>query len=319
MSNVIKLRELNWKDLVVRNNTFLIFVVLVVVSSLVSDTFLQPMNLRNILLQQAGPILVALGMLFVILAGGIDLSVGSVMAIGATSAAVLMSLGMDIVPAIALALLLGGAFGVLSGLLVAVGRIQGFVATLAVMTIAKGVSYVITNGRPIAIEQDIAALASREYGYPIIWLTVLAVALALFVHRYTGYGRKVIGIGSNETALRLAGVRTRGYVLSTYVLSGTLAAAAGVFVASRTSTGSASLGSGQELDAIAAVVIGGANLAGGRGFVLNTVVGALILGMISNMMNLLGVPSYPQDIIKGAIIIVAVLLQVVTGRTRGSV
>ncbi|SNU02770.1 ribose transport system permease protein [Ruaniaceae bacterium KH17] len=316
---MMKLREIDWKDLLVRNNTFLIFVILIIFSAIVSDSFLQPMNIRNILLQQAGPILVAIGMLFVILAGGIDLSVGSLMAVGATTAAVLMSSGFGIGTSILLALILGGTFGLLSGVLVAYGRIQGFVATLAVMTIAKGASYLITNGRPISIEQNISALSSRAYGYPIIWITCIVILVALFVHRYTGYGRKVIGIGSNETALRLAGVPTRRYVLSTYVFSGIFAAAAGVFVASRTSTGSASIGSGQELDAIAAVVIGGASLVGGRGFVLNTVVGALILGMIGNMMNLMGVPSYPQDIIKGIIIIVAVLLQVATGRTHRSV
>ena len=126
----------------------------------------------------------------------------------------------------------------------------------------------------------------------------------------------MIGIGSNETALRLAGVRTKGFVLSTYVLSGVSAAAAGIFLASRTSTASAGMGMGQELDAFAAVVIGGASLPGGRGFVMNTVVGVLILGVISNIMNLLGVSSYPQDIIKGVIISAAMLLQVATGRTR---
>lgn len=311
-----KLHSFDWQDFLVKNNTFFIFLVLIIVSSFVSDAFLQPMNVRNILLQQAGPILVALGMLFVILAGGIDLSVGSVMAIGATTAAALMNSGVGIIPAIFIATSVGAVFGALSGGLVAFGKIQGFVATLAVMTIARGVSYVITNGSPIAIEKNLAILSAKDYWYPIIWLATIATVLALFVHRYTGYGRKVLGIGSNETALRLAGVRTKRYILTTYVLSGTLAALAGVFVASRTSTGSPSIGMGQELDAIAAVVIGGASLMGGRGFVLNTIVGVLILGMISNIMNLAGVPSYPQDIIKGIIIVAAVLLQVVTGRSR---
>lgn len=308
--------KINWKDLLIRNNTFIIFVVLIIVSALISDSFLDPMNLRNILLQQTGPMLVALGMLFVILAGGIDLSVGSLMAVGATTAAVLMSTGMNVWLAAGAAMLTGLVFGFISGSLVAFGKVQGFVATLAVMTIARGFSYVITNGRPVPIEQNLNALSSEKYGYPLIWLTIILVLVGFFVHRFTGYGRKVIGIGSNETALRLAGVRTKGYVLSTYVVSGILAATAGVFMASRTSTGSASMGLMQELDAIAAVVIGGASLLGGRGFVMNTVVGVLILGVISNIMNLTGVPSYPQDIIKGIIIIAAVLLQVATGRSK---
>lgn len=309
---------INVKQILIRNNIFFIFVILIVVCAFMSDAFLDPMNLRNILLQQVGPMLVALGMLFVIQAGGIDLSVGSLMAVGATTAAALMATGVNIWLAVGAALLTGLVFGIVSGSMVAFGKVQGFVATLAVMTIARGVSYLITNGRPIQIEQNLNILASAQLGYPLIWITVIVVIACLFVQRFTGYGRKVIGIGSNETALRLAGVRTKGFVLSTYVLSGVFAAAAGVFLASRTSTASAGMGMGQELDAIAAVVIGGASLAGGRGFVMNTVVGVLILGVISNVMNLLGVPSYPQDIIKGVIISAAVLLQVATGRSKSN-
>ncbi|MGX1695537.1 ABC transporter permease [Microbacterium keratanolyticum] len=304
------------KHLLVKNNIFIIFVMLIVACAFMSEAFLDPMNLRNILLQQAGPMLVALGMLFVIQAGGIDLSVGSLMAVGATTAAALMSIGVNMWLAVGAALLTGLVFGVISGTMVAFGKVQGFVATLAVMTIARGVSYLITNGRPIQIEQNLNAIASANFGYPLIWLTVIVIVGCVFVQRFTGYGRKVIGIGSNETALRLAGVRTKGFILSTYVLSGVFAATAGIYLASRTSTASAGMGMGQELDAIAAVVIGGASLAGGRGFVMNTVVGVLILGVISNIMNLMGVPSYPQDIIKGVIISAAVLLQVATGRSK---
>lgn len=305
---------INIKQVLIRNNIFIIFVMLIVACAFMSDAFLDPMNLRNVLLQQAGPMLVALGMLFVIQAGGIDLSVGSLMAVGATTAAALMSVGVNVWLAVGAALLAGLVFGVVSGTMVAFGKVQGFVATLAVMTIARGTSYLITNGRPIQIEQNLNVLASPQMGYPLIWITAIVVIACLFVQRFTGYGRKVIGIGSNETALRLAGVRTKGFVLSTYVVSGVFAAGAGVFLASRTSTASAGMGMGSELDAIAAVVIGGASLAGGRGFVMNTVVGVLILGVISNIMNLMGVPSYPQDIIKGVIIAAAVLLQVATGR-----
>lgn len=192
---------------------------------------------------------------------------------------------------------------------------QGFVATLATMTIARGIAFVITEGRPIKVETGtINTLVSEDYMYPIIWITLLLIIVFMVIHRYTGYGRKVIATGSNETALQLAGVPTKRYVMSTYALSGALAALAGIFVAARSSTGSATVGMGQELDAIAAVVIGGASLMGGRGFVLNTVAGALILGLIGNIMNLMAVPSYPQDIIKGIIIVAAVLLQIVTSK-----
>ncbi|MFC7365249.1 MULTISPECIES: ABC transporter permease [Bhargavaea] len=309
-------RKFDWKEFIINNNTFIILLLLIIVSAFLSDTFLTTMNLRNILLQQAGPILVAIGLLFVILAGGIDLSVGSIMAVGATVSAILITdMGMHFSMSIGVAVIIGLAFGLFSGILVAYAGIQGFVATLATMTIARGVAFVLTEGRPVKVEAGtISTLVSKDFMYPIIWITILLIIVFTIIHRYTGYGRKVIAIGSNETALKLAGVRTKQYVMSTYALSGALAALAGVFVAARSSTGSATVGMGQELDAIAAVVIGGASLMGGRGFVLNTVAGALILGLIGNIMNLMAVPSYPQDIIKGVIIIAAVLLQILTSK-----
>jgi ribose transport system permease protein len=313
--------RINWKNVLINGNTFIILILLVVISAILSDTFLTEVNLRNILLQQAAPILVAIGMLFVILTGGIDLSVGSIMALGASLAAILVTdLGLNFSVATGVAVIVGLAFGVFSGILVAYAGIQGFVATLATMTIARGVAFVLTNGRPVKTESGtLDLLVGKAAFYPILWITLLLVVAALVVHRYTGFGRKIIAIGSNETALRLAGVPTKRYTMSAYAISGALAALAGVFVAARASTGAATVGGGQELDAIAAVVIGGASLAGGRGFVLPTVAGALILGLIGNIMNLMAVPSYPQDIIKGVIIIAAVLLQIVTGKKERTV
>ena len=314
-------KKFNWKEFIINNNTFLILLLLVVISALLSDTFLTPMNLRNILLQQAGPILVAIGLLYVILAGGIDLSVGSLMALGATVSALLITdIGLHFSVSIGIAVLVGLLFGIFSGFLVAYTGIQGFVATLATMTIARGIAFVITEGRPVRVESNtIDILVSKDLMYPIIFITILLIIIFTIVQRYTGFGRKIVAIGSNETAVKLAGVRTKLYVMSTYAISGALAALAGVFIAARSSTGSATVGMGQELDAIAAVVIGGASLMGGRGFVLNTVAGALILGLIGNIMNLMAVPSYPQDIIKGAIIIAAVLLQIATSKKERTV
>lgn len=314
-------RKFNWKEFIINNNTFLILLLLVVISALLSDTFLTPMNLRNILLQQAGPILVAIGLLYVILAGGIDLSVGSLMALGATVSALLITdIGLHFSVSIGIAVIVGLLFGVFSGFLVAYTGIQGFVATLATMTIARGIAFVITEGRPVRVESNtIDILVSKDLMYPIIFITILLIIIFTIIQRYTGFGRKIVAIGSNETAVKLAGVRTKLYVMSTYAISGALAALAGVFIAARSSTGSATVGMGQELDAIAAVVIGGASLMGGRGFVLNTVAGALILGLIGNIMNLMAVPSYPQDIIKGAIIIAAVLLQIATSKKERTV
>jgi ribose transport system permease protein len=314
-------KRLSFTKLLIDNNTYIILLVLIIISSVLSDTFLSSMNLRNIALQQAGPVLVAIGMLFVILTGGIDLSVGSVMAVGATVSSILITdFGMNFVPAMFIAMIVGVVFGIFTGVLVAFGNFQGFVASLATMVIARGVSFVLTNGTPIKLQPGtLDKIVSKEYLFPIILIALVLIVIFALIQKYTGWGRIVIAIGSNATAVQLAGIRTKRYVMSTYAVAGFLAALAGVFIAARSSTGSATVGMGQELDAIAACVIGGASLAGGKGFVVKAVAGALILGLIGNIMNLMAVPSYPQDIIKGFIIIAAVFLQILTSKTERTV
>ncbi|GIP34935.1 ABC transporter permease [Paenibacillus sp. J2TS4] len=314
-------KRFNFKQFIIDNNTYIILAILIIISALLSDTFFTSMNIRNILLQQAGPILVAIGMLFVILTGGIDLSVGSVMAVGATVSAILISdFGMNYAPAMVLAVLIGMLFGIFTGALVAYAGIQGFVASLATMTIARGVSFVITEGKPVKLAPGtLDTIVSKTYMFPIIIIAIVLIIVCALVQKYTAWGRIVIAIGSNQTAVQLAGIRTKRYVMSTYAVSAALAALAGVFIAARSSTGSATVGMGQELDAIAACVIGGASLAGGKGFVVKAVAGGLILGIIGNIMNLMAVPSYPQDIIKGFIIIAAVFLQILTNKSERTV
>ncbi len=309
------------KNLLIENNTYLIFLLLFIVCSILSDTFLTTMNIRNIALQQSGPILVAIGMLFVVLTGGIDLSVGSVMAVGASVSAILIrDYNIHFIPALLLALLTGMAFGLFTGILVAYANFQGFVASLATMTIARGAAFVMTNGTPIKVpDKTLNNLVKATYFFPIIIIAITVVILFALIQHYTAWGRTVIAIGSNSTAVRLAGIRTKRYLMSVYAVAGSLSAFAGVFIAARASTGSATVGLGQELDAIAACVIGGASLAGGKGFVVKTVAGALVLALIGNIMNLMAVPSYPQDIIKGFIIIAAVLLQIVTNKSDKTV
>lgn len=309
------------KKILISNNTYIIFLLLFIICCILSSNFLTIMNIRNIALQQAAPICVAIGMLFVVLTGGIDLSVGSIMAFGAAASAILIrDFGTPTVAAVILALICGLLFGVFTGILVAYANMQGFVASLAVMTIARGAAFVLTNGTPIRLEAGtLDVLVSSDLLYPIIIITILIIVFFALVQKYTAYGRIVIAVGSNSTAVELAGLRVRRYLVSVYAISGILAALAGIFVAARSSTGSATVGEGQELDAIAACVIGGASLAGGKGFVVKTVIGALVLALISNIMNLMAVPSYPQDIIKGFIIIIAVLLQVMTDKSEKTV
>lgn len=304
------------KKALIENNTYLIFAGLFIVCCFMSANFFTPLNLTNILLQQVAPILVAIGMLFVILTGGIDLSVGSIMALGASICAILISesgvaWGVSILVSVGICALLGIA----TGALVAYLKFQGFVASLAMMTIARGIAFMVTNGSPIGIENGtLNSLVKGENGYPIIFIGLAIIILFIFIQHFTSYGRIVIATGSNITAAELAGIKVKKYVMSVYIVSAALSALAGTFIAARSSTGTATIGEGQELDAIAACVIGGASLAGGSGDVLKTVFGALVLALITNIMNLCSVPAYPQEVIKGLIIIGAVLLQVTTNK-----
>ena len=300
------------------NNTYIIFLALFIICCLLSDKFFSYLNLRNILLQQVSPILVALGMLMVILTGGIDLSVGSVMALGSSLTAVLSTqMGIDWRVAILITLAAGIVMGAFTGFLVAYCNFQGFVASLAVMTIARGLAYTITNATPVNLESNtLNTLTSRDLGYPVIIITALIFIVFIIIEKYTVYGRIVIAVGSNSEAVKLSGIRVKRYLLSVYVISGFLSMLAGIFIAARSNVGNSTIGEGQELDAIAACVIGGASLAGGKGSVTKTAIGALTLALIGNIMNLLSVPAYPQEIIMGFIIIVAVFLQVFTDRGK---
>jgi ribose transport system permease protein len=310
-------KKINAIEFLLQNNTYFIFLILVLVCSMLSDSFLSVMNIKNIALQQSGPICIVLGMLFVIFTGGIDLSVGSLMALGGAVASwLIVNKDINFIPAVFAALLVGLSGGMVTGILVAYFRFQGFVASLAIMTMARGMALVVTNGSPIRVDDNtLSNLASPRYGYPMLVIAVTLVLLFVFVQKYTSYGRIVIAIGSNRQAVELAGIRVKRYLTSVYMISGVLSALCGCFVAARTSTGTGTMGEGQELDAIAACVIGGASLAGGRGDVIKAVIGALILANIVNIMNLLAVPAYPQDIIKGGIIIAAVLLQISTEKS----
>nr|WP_281281957.1 ABC transporter permease [Rubellimicrobium roseum] len=293
--------------------TFVIFLILLGLASLQSDAFLTERNVMNILRQHAGTGIMAVGMLYVILTRGIDLSVGSIAALGAVTTAILVQ-DWPLWAALAMVIGIGGACGAVSGFLVAFLRLPAFVVTLAMMTAARGMALILSNGQPIMLGEPGASLStfgtSFALGVPAPALLMFAVfVIALIVLNFSRFGRLVKAIGSNEEAVRLSGISVGWYVMSVYVISGALAAIAGVVVTSRSGVGSASVGEGAELDVIAAVVIGGASLMGGQGGVINTFLGVLILGIIGNIMNLAGVPGYHQQVYLGAIIVVAVVLQ----------
>ena len=298
----------------VKHNTIFIFVLLVIFSALISDVFFTSVNLSNLLKQVSGIGIISIGMLLVILTGGIDLSVGSMVALLAVTFAILINI--FILPvAILFTILMGFALGSIAGYLVAFQKMAPFVATLALMTIARGLGFIYSKGSPITFKTPGGEFMSNfannsSLGVPNIAIVFLLIVIfAMVMLRYNVFGRLIIAIGSNEEASRLSGIKVNKYKFLVYAISGALAATAAIIVASRTNLGSPNMGMAWELDAIAAVVIGGASLNGGKGTAINTLMGVLILGLIGNILNLLNVPSYPQQVVKGAIIIFAVLLQ----------
>ena len=303
-------KKFEFKKFALNYNVFIIAIVLFIVCSFASESFLQPINLWNIGLQQCYPIFVAIGMLFTIIIGTIDLSVGSIM--GCTASVVCLAIskgGVSLPVAILITLGIGLFWGLVNGMIVAYCNMPGFVVTLATLTIIKGIALVFSNGSTVRVEGDILLnLSKKANGYPVIIITVIVIILFILMQHYTTFGRTILAVGSNKTAVELAGIRTKRYIVAAYVISGVMSAFAGLWLCCRTSTASAVLGKGSELNAVAACVLGGVSLSGGRGSVLKTVVGALCLAMIGNIMNLLGVGAYTQEIVQGVLIILAVLM-----------
>ena len=318
-------------QILLQNSSIVMLVILIVASAMLSDAFLSRGNLFNLLRQLTPLLLISIGTLMVINTGGIDLSVGAVAAAGGLAVAMLLPhLPFDgwfaVLAGTGVVLVFGGLLGAFNGALIAWFQLAPFVVTLAMMTIARGMTYMMSNGQPVRLPYELRSTeildafgSSGMPGLTLPWpvvLSILVIALFWFVMHRTVFGRMVLATGSNETAVRLAGIPHRRYIFAVYVICGALAALAGLVVTSRTGVGTPITGIGFELDAIAACVIGGARLSGGKGTVINTVIGVLVLGLIGNIMNLMSVPSYPQQIIKGLIIVAAVMLQRF-GRDKG--
>ncbi|MGD0640416.1 MAG: ribose ABC transporter permease [Roseiarcus sp.] len=289
-------------------------VVLVIATSIASPAFLQIGNLLNILRQTSVNAIMAAGMTFVIVTAGIDLSVGALLAFTGAVAAALVASGFGLGVTLSLTLLLGAGLGALSGLAVVAGGVQPFIATLVSMTALRGATLVFTNGTPIdtsggpASEAFFNLGAGYVLGVPIpVIVTAAVYAASWFSFTRLRFGRYVYVIGGNQEVARLAGVHVGTIKVAVYALSGMLAAIAGIIITSRLESAQPTAGAGYELDAIAAVVLGGTSLAGGKGSLFGTLVGALIIGVLSNAFNLMDVSSYYQMIAKGAVILLAVL------------
>lgn len=315
MSSQVKQNKLDIKELLIKYKSLVGLLALIAIVSVLSPSFLSTKNIFNILRQTSVNGIIAAGMTFVILTGGIDLSVGSILAIsGAICASILVN-GQNIVIAVLAALLVGAVVGFLNGFIITKGKLQPFIATLATMTILRGLTLVYTDGKPITLGSGELALnfgqigGGKILGIPTPALIMILVFLVCaYVLKNTKMGRYTYALGSNEEATKLSGLNTDKIKIAVYTLSGILASIAGIIITSRLFSAQPTAGDGYELDAIAAVVLGGTSLTGGKGKISGTVIGALIIGVLSNALNILDVSSYYQMMVKGAVILIAVLL-----------
>ncbi|MDD2518751.1 MAG: ribose ABC transporter permease [Bacilli bacterium] len=300
------------KDFLGKNTALVGLIVLILIITVIDINFIQISNLSNVLRQVSINGLIALGMTFVILTGGIDLSVGSIFALtGAVLTKMLLS-GVDPVIAIILTLILGALLGLVNGVLISYGKLQAFIATLGTMTLYRGITRVFMDGRPITgFKSDLVNEIGRGYflGIPIpTIILIIAIIIVAFILKKTIFGKEVYAVGGNETAARFSAININRVKMKVYTISGFLTTIASIILASRLNSTQPNAGMGYELDAIAAVVLGGTSLAGGRGRVFGTVVGILIIGFLNNGLNILGVTSFYQDVVKGVVILLAVLI-----------
>jgi ribose transport system permease protein len=287
------------------------FLLLCIVLSFLSDRFLTVGNLTNVLRQSTINLIIAIGMTYVILTAGIDLSVGAILALSTVVTADLLQRGIPILPTVVVGLFIGGLLGMASGLLISRVKVPPFVATLGMMTVARGLALTYTQGRPITGLPD----AFRYIGtgflgpipMPIIVAGITFLAAYVLLTR-TRMGMYIYALGNNPVAAHYTGIATSNYITFVYVLAGALAALAGMILVARLDSAQPTAGISYEFDAIAAVVVGGTSFAGGEGSLLGTLLGVLVISVLNNGLNLLNVSSFYQPVVTGVVIALALLL-----------
>lgn len=306
--------KMNKKKLINQINIYrsvLILLVICVFATILSPSFLSVTNLFNVFKQITVAGIVGCGMTFVILTGGIDLSVGSILGLsGVLASGVLASTGNTAV-AVAVSLTVGIACGAVNGFFVSVCGIPPFISTLGMMTLLRGVILVYTKDSPIPIKSDAYKFFGKGSiaGIPVpVIILIIVFLLAHYILTQTSYGRSVYAVGGNREAARLSGIRVKTSEFLVYTLNGLMCGMAGLILTARLGSAQSTSGTGIEMDAIAAVILGGTSLSGGVGFVLPTVVGAMIMGIIDNILTLMNVNPHATNIVKGAVILIAVLV-----------
>lgn len=289
----------------------LILIVICIFASILSDSFLSIANLFNVIKQITVAGIVGCGMTFVILTGGIDLSVGSIVGLSGAIAAGIMASTGNAVLAVLAALGIGILCGAANGFFVAQCDIPPFIATLGMMTLLRGCVLVYTKGAPISIKVDSYKFIGKGLvagiPFPVIVLLVLYL-IAHYLLTQTSFGRNVYAFGGNREAARLSGIRVKYTEWMVYIFNGLMSGIAAVVLTARLGSAQSTSGEGIEMDAIAAVILGGTSLSGGSGFVLPTVVGAMIMGIIDNILTLMNVSPHATNIVKGAVVLIAVLV-----------
>lgn len=294
------------------------FVLIFIVSSLLSEKFCTVGNMMTILRTNACTALCAFGMTFIILTGNIDLSVGSFMTLcGCLCSMLIGEAGFSTFTAMGVAVVVAALFGAINGLVITKMEIPAFIATLATMNVMRGICYVMTNGKPVVFAKGLFTKIGGGYlgifPLPAVYMLVALVFLWILLNR-TRFGRRVYAVGGNIVAARYSGVNTTKTIVSVYIISAVLSACSGMLLISRLGSGQPTIGEGAELDAIASCVVGGVSMNGGSGTLTGTFIGCMIMGMISNILNLTGINSYVQLIVKGVIIVLSVYIDIVRSR-----
>jgi ribose transport system permease protein len=298
-------------EILMKGALYIALLVMVVVLSLLTDKFLTGRNLLNILRQISIQGVIAVGMTMVIITGQIDLSVGSVTAFAAVVVALLMRSGVPIPMAIPATLLISAFWGLVNGFVTAKFKLHAFLVTLGTMTLVRGVTYTLTGGYPVSnLPQAFGTIGGGYLGFlPLPVLYMIAIyAIGTLILKKTPFGRGIHAIGGNAEAARLSGIALFGSKIWVFVITAMLSAVAGIVLGSRLMAGSPEIGFGWELEVIAAVIIGGTNLFGGEGSLVGTFLGVLFIGVLTNGMILLNVTPYMQDVVKGLVIVAAVII-----------
>ncbi|CUX36508.1 ABC transporter permease [Clostridium sp. C105KSO13] len=315
MSDKKKVKSSNPFISMLKSNTGILCVMVLigVILSFMTPSFLTTKNIISVLRQISNNIFLALGMTLVIILGGIDLSVGSIVAMSGTlTVGFIVTNGIPMLPAIMIGLALGTLVGLFNGVIVAWFQVPAFIVTLSTMNMAKGIAYIYSGGRSTRITSDAYSMIGTGYLFgivplPVVYMIILIIIFSVLLNK-TKFGTYVYAVGGNRESARLSGVPIKKIEILVFTITGLLSAFAGIVLSSRMYSGQPKAGEGYEMDAIAACVLGGISMAGGVGHISGTVIGAIVIGIISNGLNLIGVSSFWQLLVKGMIILIAVII-----------